>query len=335
MWGSASAARGFAALVIILMTSGFVLAKENGGAQWVRLDSGLRDQVGPYASQTRVKDRVATFRLADSGAPIEDAVACEADDAAAGKSISQGAAWLYEEFARGRLADFSYGKEADEKELQDAIWCLEGERIPNGDNRFLAMAIRKFDSLDNAMAPCSDSAVKVAVVSPGAESGRQLFDKESPVYGKGPSDCPPERVLFLSDKGQVADQPDFVSGFGGSVIGGGGIVGSGGGSMGSGASSPSSPTFVASTNPAAQQSSHSPLRGTDANPSNGGRRTHVGLGQTPRRPANTPTVQLPPVSRVAEPVPDGGDSLMLLATGLVALFLVELSRRSLGRRIPQ
>jgi hypothetical protein len=70
---------------------------------------------------------------------------------AAGDPISQGTAFLYEQFAKGTLTGFNYGAGRDATDLQKAIWYLEDE-TPNGalNTFYTNLLISQFGSVANA-----------------------------------------------------------------------------------------------------------------------------------------------------------------------------------------
>ena len=73
-----------------------------------------------------------------------------------GDPLSQGAAWLYEEFAEGKLAGYDYDvgsdREASADALQRTIWWLEGEGDdPGAENIFRQAVVSKFGNETNAM----------------------------------------------------------------------------------------------------------------------------------------------------------------------------------------
>jgi hypothetical protein len=72
--------------------------------------------------------------------------------------LSNGTAWLYEQFATGTLEGYDYtpGKRSTARKLQTAIWWLEGE-VPLGrprKNRFLRLA---FDHFNGKLATLADN----------------------------------------------------------------------------------------------------------------------------------------------------------------------------------
>ncbi|MDH7502116.1 MAG: hypothetical protein QHJ82_05290 [Verrucomicrobiota bacterium] len=71
--------------------------------------------------------------------------------------ISVGTAWLYKEFAKGKLQGYKYDKGPDREEsakyLQQTIWWLEDEKVPEpSGNPFYGLVLNKFGSLDDARA---------------------------------------------------------------------------------------------------------------------------------------------------------------------------------------
>ncbi len=70
----------------------------------------------------------------------------------AGDPISEGTAWLYNQFAKGTLADYRYDNAADRKAdagiLQKTFWYLEEEISNLSNNKFLAVLEAAFGNND-------------------------------------------------------------------------------------------------------------------------------------------------------------------------------------------
>lgn len=59
--------------------------------------------------------------------------------------ISIGTAWLYSQFRKGTLANYTYGNNTSANQLQDAIWWLEGEMAdPGAGNVFRQDILAKY-----------------------------------------------------------------------------------------------------------------------------------------------------------------------------------------------
>jgi hypothetical protein len=84
-----------------------------------------------------------------------------------GDVISVGAAWLYSEFATGVLNyDYSLtNRSIFANLLQQAIWGLEEEQPLNPNNYYVALAITKFGTLQNAMANNEENGYGVSVLN--------------------------------------------------------------------------------------------------------------------------------------------------------------------------
>ncbi|MGD0276889.1 MAG: VPLPA-CTERM sorting domain-containing protein [Syntrophales bacterium] len=87
------------------------------------------------------------------------------------KQLTQGAAWLYDEFATGKLADYPYlgpNRQTAAGELQNTIWLLMGQNLDNGAGFFgpyEADVIAKFGSLANAEKAMAPGQFHVAILN--------------------------------------------------------------------------------------------------------------------------------------------------------------------------
>lgn len=86
--------------------------------------------------------------------------------------ISIGTAWLYKEFATGKLTGYDYtpgpGREVSARALQEAIWYLEDELTSIGPNPFITLVVNQFGSVAAAKANYAQSGANfnVRVVNP-------------------------------------------------------------------------------------------------------------------------------------------------------------------------
>lgn len=94
--------------------------------------------------------------------------------------VAVGTAWLYEQFARGTLAGYSYApgvsREQSAWELQNAIWALQGSYVHDlvAANVFLAPAITQFGSLASAQAANSIYHVDALRLTTTDATGQQV-----------------------------------------------------------------------------------------------------------------------------------------------------------------
>jgi hypothetical protein len=72
----------------------------------------------------------------------------------AGDPLSQGTAWLYEQFASGTLAGYNYtpgaGRSTSAGDLQKAIWYLEGESGGSLTAAYQTLLVNQFGDIDTA-----------------------------------------------------------------------------------------------------------------------------------------------------------------------------------------
>jgi len=78
-----------------------------------------------------------------------------------GDPISVGTAWLYYQFAKGVLTGYQYtpgeGREDDAKELQNAIWMLEGAITWDGSNDFIELLFADTGYNDETLAKANNN----------------------------------------------------------------------------------------------------------------------------------------------------------------------------------
>jgi hypothetical protein len=95
----------------------------------------------------------------------------------AGDMLSVGTAFLYSQFARGTLSGFTYNNSTSAATLQNMIWWLEDESVPDQSaNPFAGLLISKFGSLSNSKVgvDSSGSGYGVMVMNLTSNDGRTL-----------------------------------------------------------------------------------------------------------------------------------------------------------------
>lgn len=194
--------RFFAVLGAILVQSTLptVAAESTPVLERFRADREVRALMGPYSALARTGDTIHSFPLEPGRIPDPDTpmIGVLRSGTGTGGSVSQGTAYLYEQFATGRLEGHRYGHPDSERALRDAIWALEdpAQRPVQGSNVFLKQAVQRFGSLEAAREPDTGGRVRVISLIPDTR-GEKLhgyFGKSAVVYGKGPSDVGPVRV---------------------------------------------------------------------------------------------------------------------------------------------
>ena len=101
-----------------------------------------------------------------------------------GDTLSKGTAFLYSQFARGILSGFTYNNSASATNLQNMIWWLEDENVPDQSaNPFAGLLTTQFGSLANAKldVDSSGSGYGVMVMNLTSDHGR-ILNQDQLVY---------------------------------------------------------------------------------------------------------------------------------------------------------
>ena len=88
-------------------------------------------------------DFSSTYNYAISGGAIQGGLSGGNPD-----PISLGTAYLYSQFRAGTLGGYSSGNSADQNNLQNAFWMLEGELTYDGNNVYIAAAKTALSATD-------------------------------------------------------------------------------------------------------------------------------------------------------------------------------------------
>jgi hypothetical protein len=187
--------------------------KGYGGEFLATPDADLVHVLENYSADARLNEGFFTFCL-ERDAPVTFKKAHRAllNDVVVGLGgrkggfngvdpISNGTAWLYQQFATGTLAGYDYtaGARSTARKLQTAIWWLEGEVVLGRPrkNPFLQLAIEQFNGKALARAD-NDGSFNVRVLNLGNNARSSIQDML--VYTpppSGPAPVPDEGNTFL------------------------------------------------------------------------------------------------------------------------------------------